>query len=35
MFSGDNGYVANAELRYALPSFSAMKHALGLFADNG
>ncbi|NLW35614.1 MAG: ShlB/FhaC/HecB family hemolysin secretion/activation protein [Syntrophorhabdus aromaticivorans] len=31
----DNGYVANAELRYALPTLLGIKHALGLFADNG
>ncbi|OPY71445.1 MAG: Heme/hemopexin transporter protein HuxB precursor [Syntrophorhabdus sp. PtaU1.Bin002] len=31
----DNGYVANAELRYALPTFLGITHALGLFADHG
>jgi len=35
LIGGDNGYVANMECRYNLPSFSSMKHALGLFADNG
>jgi hemolysin activation/secretion protein len=33
--SFDNGYVANAEVRYALPTLFGVKHALGLFADNG
>lgn len=31
----DNGYVVSAELRYVLPTLPGMKHALGLFADNG
>jgi hemolysin activation/secretion protein len=31
----DNGYVVNAELRYALPTLIGIKHALGVFADNG
>jgi hemolysin activation/secretion protein len=33
--SFDNGYLANAELRYALPPLFGAKHSLGLFADNG
>jgi hemolysin activation/secretion protein len=33
--SFDNGYVANAELRYSLPTLFGVKHSLGLFADNG
>jgi hemolysin activation/secretion protein len=33
--SFDNGYVANMELRYNLPSLSPLQHALGLFIDNG
>ncbi len=33
--SFDNGYVANAELRYALPTLFGIKHAVGLFVDNG
>jgi hemolysin activation/secretion protein len=33
--SFDNGYVANMELRYALPAFPGLNHALGVFVDNG
>lgn len=33
--SFDNGYVVNAELRHALPAPWGLKHALGLFMDNG
>ncbi len=33
--SFDNGYVANMELRYALPAVAGLTHALGLFSDNG
>ena len=36
--SGDNGYVATAEVRYSLPTLPPLpqlKHSLGLFADNG
>lgn len=33
--SFDNGYVVNAELRHALPAPSDLKHALGVFMDNG
>jgi hemolysin activation/secretion protein len=33
--SFDNGYVANLELRYALPTFFGVKHTLGAFFDNG
>lgn len=35
LIGGDNGYVSSMELRYALPALSAIKQALGLFADNG
>lgn len=31
----DNGTLVNAELRYALPSLFDVKHAVGLFFDNG
>jgi hemolysin activation/secretion protein len=33
--SFDNGYVANMEVRYALPAFLGFNHALGTFIDNG
>jgi hemolysin activation/secretion protein len=34
--SGDNGYLLNAELRYALPNLLPdLSHSLGLFADTG
>lgn len=33
--SFDDGYVAGAELRYMLPAFANLRHALGLFADHG
>lgn len=33
--SFDNGYVANAELRYSLPALLGITHSLGLFVDNG
>ena len=32
---GDNGYMFNAELRYALPPISGFNHSVGLFADIG
>jgi len=31
----DNGYLLNGELRYSLPELFGVRHALGLFADNG
>ncbi len=34
-FSFDNGYLADAEMRYALPEIKGIKHSVGLFADNG
>jgi hemolysin activation/secretion protein len=33
--SFDNGYVASAELRYALPTLFGIKHSVGGFVDNG
>ena len=33
--SGDNGYLLNAELRYALPAPEGLTHSLGVFADLG
>ncbi|MGD9157663.1 MAG: ShlB/FhaC/HecB family hemolysin secretion/activation protein [Desulfobacteraceae bacterium] len=33
--SFDNGYVANMELRYSLPTFYGVKHEGGVFIDNG
>lgn len=32
---GDNGYLANAELRYVLPEVAGLNHSLGLFTDTG
>ncbi|MES2261076.1 MAG: ShlB/FhaC/HecB family hemolysin secretion/activation protein [Pseudomonadota bacterium] len=33
--SGDNAYLANVEVRYALPSWSGLTQALGVFTDIG
>ncbi|SFQ15134.1 Hemolysin activation/secretion protein [Variovorax sp. OK605] len=33
--SGDNGYLFNLELRYALPAQEGLVHSLGVFADVG
>lgn len=33
--SFDNGYVASMEVRYNLPPVMGVKHALGVFVDNG
>lgn len=33
--SGDNGYLLNAEVRYALPAPEGLTHSVGVFADLG
>lgn len=33
--SGDNGYLANAELRYTLPRIADLSHSIGVFVDTG
>ncbi|RDU95221.1 ShlB/FhaC/HecB family hemolysin secretion/activation protein [Trinickia dinghuensis] len=32
--SGDNGYLANVNLRYALPRFAGVDHSVSVFADS-
>lgn len=33
--SGDNGYLANVELRYALPAMAGITHSVSAFVDGG
>jgi hemolysin activation/secretion protein len=33
--SGDNGFLFNTELRYALPSVAGIEHSVAIFADSG